>query len=81
MRKHVHMGKSFECHLCSMQYSRLLGLKVHFSRMHVGSNKKRLSCTECDKTFLERVNLERHIKIVCKLLIHLTSILFSFWLS
>lgn len=66
MRKHQHIGKSFECHLCGMQFHRLLALKVHFSRMHISQKKQRLPCPECDKTFLERVALERHIRIVSR---------------
>lgn len=66
MRKHQHVGKTFECYLCGNPFHPLLALKIHFSRVHARSNKQRLACTECDKTFLERIALQRHIKIVCK---------------
>lgn len=88
MRKHQHIGKTFECHVCGMQHHRLLGLKVHFSRMHAGICKQRLPCTECDRTFLDRLALERHIRIVCSILtssqslwVYFYSFLFSIELS
>lgn len=77
MRKHQHIGKSFECHLCGMQFHRLLALKVHFSRMHISQKKQRLPCPECDKTFLERVALERHIRIVSRNIFYDVSLKFS----
>ncbi|XP_031624092.1 zinc finger protein 664-like [Contarinia nasturtii] len=64
MRAHLHMGKTFECHLCRMYCDqRLLGLKVHFNRMHVGSSKEKIHCSDCNKVFVERVALERHTRI------------------
>lgn len=56
-------GPSYECPVCGKRVSRLDLLKEHMRSTH-GEIRRRIPCTQCDKTFATKGTLRKHITIV-----------------
>ena len=52
------------CNFCVQIFQNQIELKEHQNLVHRKNNKERSSiCKDCDKTFTQKGNLERHIKL------------------
>lgn len=56
--KKLHLGKDFECNLCSKQFISSTNLKYHLTRAHQGV--KKYACNQCDKSYFTLQHLKVH---------------------
>ena len=59
LQTHIKELVPVECPICFKTFSRKQVLKVHTQTIHNGENFK---CTQCDKVFAQKSNLDRHKK-------------------
>ena len=59
--QYVHSSekKTFACSLCTKRYNDPGNLQYHISAIHEGT---RIQCNECNKTFTQKSNRDRHVK-------------------
>lgn len=53
--------KSWQCHLCKMQYRHKQKLQLHMDGRHTGDTKFRCSFPMCRKRFTRKIGLQQHI--------------------
>lgn len=68
IQRHHDDIQSYECDICSRNYSKLKGLKRHMQSKHFAKtknpskavNKTRVKCTICEKEFVSKDSLKSH---------------------
>lgn len=59
-KANIHSGLRFSCPQCSKEFGLEKALDRHFQKVHL--MQKQVPCSECDKLFKGKYDLERHMK-------------------
>ena len=62
-RKPDNNTRAFHCIICQRSFSRKDYLQSHVSRAHGIGPLTMYACPQCDKTFKDKSNMRRHMKI------------------